>query len=188
MAKETNMYDRYFFQLLDSQPYAALEQIFAHYGGSLEKYIRRFIYDDDDLVKDVLNETLIVIWEKRQLVAKLEAPVYWMQRVAKNKALYYIRGEAKYNKISLDNGLDMASGQCADDIFAYNELEMLILEACEELPPQDRELVIKSKFEGRSNKELMATYGMAEQTVKNKLSRALKVIRKKLKDLMGLFV
>ncbi|HAF34000.1 MAG TPA: hypothetical protein DCG88_08165 [Sphingobacterium sp.] len=53
---------------------------------------------------------------------------------------------------------------------------------------QDRELVIKSKFEGRSNKELMATYGMAEQTVKNKLSRALKVIRKKLKDLMGLFV
>ncbi|WP_448137460.1 sigma-70 family RNA polymerase sigma factor [Sphingobacterium siyangense] len=188
MAKETNMYDRYFFQLLDSQPNAALEQIFAHYGGSLEKYIRRFIYDDDDLVKDVLNETLIVIWEKRQLVAKLEAPVYWMQRVAKNKALYYIRGEAKYNKISLDNGLDMASGQCADDRFAYNELEMLILEACEELLPQDRELVIKSKFEGRSNKELMATYGMAEQTVKNKLSRALKVIRKKLKDLMGLFV
>ncbi|HBI86829.1 MAG TPA: sigma-70 family RNA polymerase sigma factor, partial [Sphingobacterium sp.] len=81
MAKETNMYDRYFFQLLDSKPNAALEQIFARYGGSLEKYIRRFIYDHDDLIKDVLNETLIVIWEKRQLVAKLEAPVYWMQRV-----------------------------------------------------------------------------------------------------------
>jgi len=188
MAKETNTYDHYFFRLLDLQPNVALEQIFAHYGGSLEKYIRRFIYNDDDLVKDVLNETLIVIWEKRQLVAKLEAPVYWMQRVAKNKALYYIRDDAKYNKISLDIGLDIDSGQCADDRFAYNELEMLILEACEELPPQDRELVIKSKFEGRSNKELMTTYGMAEQTVKNKLSRALKVIRKKLKDLMGLFV
>lgn len=185
MGRNSGHSDAELFRQLVDQPEKALEAIYDRYGGLLIAYLRNFIRNDDDLIKDVLSESLVVVWKKRGEVAKKKKPLEWMMRVAHNIALYRIREEAKRGTEPLDGYLGMAGGSRADGELERRELDRIIRQAAESLTPKERMVFLRIKMDGATHRELMTRCGMAEQTVKNLLARATKKIRKSLKGMLG---
>lgn len=185
MGRKPGHSDAELFRQLVDQPDRALEAIYDRYGGLLMAYLRNFIRKDDDLIKDVVSETLMVVWKKREEAAEKKRPLEWMIRVAHNIALYRIREETKRGTEPLEGYVWVADSNHADSELESRELYRLIRQAAEMLTPKERMVFFLIKMEGMTNRELMKRHNMAEQTVKNLLTQALKKIRKSLKDVLG---
>uniref|UniRef100_F4CEI9 RNA polymerase, sigma-24 subunit, ECF subfamily n=1 Tax=Sphingobacterium sp. (strain 21) TaxID=743722 RepID=F4CEI9_SPHS2 len=185
MGRKPGHSDAELFRQLVDQPEKALEAIYDRYGGLLRAYLRNFIRNDDDLIKDVVSEALVVVWKKREEAAEKNKPLEWMMRVAHNIALYRIREETKRGTEPLDGYIWLAGGSHADGELEGRELDRLIRQAAETLTPKERMVFLLIKMDGMTNRELMKRHNMAEQTVKNLLAQALKKIRKSLKDVLG---
>lgn len=169
------------------RPGGALEAVYARYRRPLLRYVRSVMGDsvDDELVKDVVSETLIVLWEDWEKISGLEEPYFWMMRVAKNKALHRLREAERHRKVPLDGYEDIPADERADRELLKAELKQLIEQACETLTPAERAIFVGSKIEELTNEELEKRYKLAKQTVRNRLSQALRKVRVALSELLG---
>lgn len=175
------------FKDLVERPKEAMQEIHELYRDTLYAFVRLYL-QDDDLIDDVIQETLLVVWSKRADAVKLEKPYFWMQRIAKYQAIQKIREMQKHNKVPLEESCELSERDKADAMFMLKEIEQQIQEAMEGLTPIEREIFMESRFGGCSNQEMADRHNLAEQTVKNKLSKALKIIRERLKHLLTLFI
>ena len=175
------------FKDLVQCPEKAMEAIFECYEAELYQYVKKFI-SDDDIIKDVIQETLIALWKQKEKIAVLDTPFFYMLRIAKYQALSIVRELQRKNTFPLEENYDVPGTDKADGKLRLQEIDRQIREITDTLTPREREIFIESRFLGLSNKEIMERHNMAEQTVKNYLSRTLKVVREGLKDLLTLFI
>jgi len=171
------------FRLLADEPHVALERIVMRHGAQLRKRIELYVRDDEELVKDVLSETLIAIWTDREKVACMKDPFAWTMAVAKNLALYRIRGAYRHIKVSVEGIHHLADGLQADTDLHYKELRERLLQATEGLTHKEREVVIDAKLHEMNNKELAEAHDVTVQRAKNILSSAMKKLRQLLRDI-----
>ncbi len=168
------------FDRLVESPNEALLEIYAQYGSLMRNSARALLDMDEVAVEELIWETLEVVEQKAEEVMACEKPLGWMLRVLQLKALNRARKKRMQKQVSLDEVTEMSGVEWADDNLKYKELMQLIIEASEFLTPREREVFLQVKVEERSIKEVMEMYGMAEQTVKNTLSRAVSKIREHL--------
>lgn len=174
--------DREPFKRLNDEPDLALKLITKRYGKQLMKRIKYLVADNDELVKDIVQETLVVLWTDREKVSKMKDPFVWMMVIAKNTALSKLRNEHQDLRVSIKDVENVASISRADTELNYKEtLENIVLNASK-LTPKEQEILIDSKLGGMENKELEEKYGLAPQRIKNLLSSGLKKIRQLLRD------
>ncbi len=189
MGKSNPDNDTTYFRLLLVQPEKAIAAIEARYGERLKIYVQVYFQQDTEFTNTVISETLIIVWQKREQVARLDKPYFWMQRVAENQALYLLRKESKHNNVALeDEYLEMAGEEHADRILRAKEIEEIINEALDTLPRREREIFRAARFDELSNQEVMQKFNLTEQTVKNTIYRATKKLRRMLKNVLSLFV
>ncbi len=60
----------------------------------------------------------------------------------------------------------------------YNESNLMLIEAINQLPARCKEIFIKCRLEGVSYKDASVQLGIAESTINNQMVKALKYIRK----------
>lgn len=172
------------FKLLLKDPDRALKEIIKQHGAQLKRRIELTIGKDEVLVKDVINETLICLYVKREEVVCLDKPSAWMMIVAGNIALSLRRGEHSALKIAIDDLLlDPSDSVWADTELCYKELHERFMKATEQLTPRERDMVIDAKLHGKDNDELSRIHGVSLQHAKNLLSSGLKKIRHILRDI-----
>lgn len=189
MGKSNPDNDTTYFRLLLVQPEKAIAAIYDRYGKRLRKYLFVFCQQDKDFIQTVILETLTILWDKKKEVALYEKPYFWMQRVAEIQALYLLRKEGKHNHVELeDKYLEMAGDDHADRQLRAKELEEMINEALDNLPPREREIFRASVLDELSNQEVMQKFNVAEQTVKNTIVRAKKKVMRMLKHMLSMFV
>jgi|SRR5690606_5258474 len=189
MGKSRPDNDNTYFRLLLVQPEKAIAAIYDRYGKRLRKYLFVFCQQDKDFIQTVISETLTILWDKKKEVALYDKPYFWMQRVAEIQALYLLRKEGKHNHVELeDKYLETAGDDHADRQFRAKELEEMINEALDNLPPREREIFRASMLDELSNQEIMQKFNVAEQTVKNTIVRAKKKVMRMLKHMLSMFV
>lgn len=189
MGKSNPDNDTTYFRLLLVQPEKAMAAIYDRYRRRLGKYVYVYCQQDEDFIQTVISETLTILWEKRNEVAVYDKPYFWMQRVAEIQALYLLRKEGKHNHVELeDKYLETAGDDYADRKLRAKELEEMINEALDNLPPREREIYRASMFDELSNQEVMQKFNVAEQTVKNTIVRAKKKVMRMLKHMLSMFV
>src|SRR5690606_14181672 len=115
----------------------------------------------------------------------LEEPYLWMMRVAKNKALHRMREADRHRKVPLDGYEDLPADERADGELPQAELEQPKEQACETVTPAERSIFVGSKIEELTNEELEKRYKLAKQTVRNRLSQALRKVRVALSELLA---
>ncbi|PVD50003.1 sigma-70 family RNA polymerase sigma factor [Terrimonas sp.] len=149
-------------------------------------YIKNYIRNDEELIKDVFTETMMVLWMQRMEAAQKEKPLSWLLKIAHNIAVDKIKLQKKY----YTEPLEQHFSSLADDDHAAGEterkaLEALFRKAMDRLPPQERNVLLLSRIEELSNKEIALRYKVSVQTIKNQLSRALKKIRRYMRDALN---
>lgn len=169
------------FKLLIDDPDLGLRLIIGLHGPELVKQISRCIQNDDELVKDVYQLTLIAIWTDNKKIGELEDPFAWIMVIARNTALSTLRSERIRQKEPIEDHENLRSSEQADTALVYKEtLDELLLHA-KQLTPREEEVFIASKVDGMNNKELEKVHNLKAQRVRNLLSSAQKKIRKLLK-------
>ncbi|HAE68875.1 RNA polymerase sigma factor [Sphingobacterium multivorum] len=169
------------FEILVNEPDRGLKLIMAKHGSQLKKRIRNVVNNDDELVKDVISETLTVLFVEREKIALRKEPFVWMMVIAKNISLKMLRQEKRDRKVPIDELRNVPHADDSDRNLNYRELLDVVLLKSEQLTPMERKILIDAKVNGLDNKELENRHGLRPQRVRNLLSSALAKIRQLLR-------
>ncbi len=137
------------------------------------------IVRDEDLAKDIVQESLIKAWEKRNelnLIHNLEA---WCMQVTKNKALDKLRSKHLKRTDLFEVQFDTRKERDTPYVvMERNDVLARIKGLIAELPERQREVMQLRDIEGFTYKEIAETLEIDINLVKTNLFRA----RRKLKE------
>ncbi len=137
------------------------------------------IVRDEELAKDIVQECLIKVWEKRSDVDQIQNLEAWCMQITRNKALDKLR--SKHVKKTDLFEVEFDTRKERDTPFVVTEREDLmsrIKDLIEALPNRQREVMQLRDIEGLSYKEVAESLDIDINLVKTNLFRA----RRKLKE------
>jgi RNA polymerase sigma-70 factor, ECF subfamily len=143
-------------------------------------YAYRF-FQDEESAEDVVQKTLIKVWEQRSKITKIQSLSSFLYRSVHNHSI----NELKHRQVvdrhsdSLKVELDAAAFDDVDD--EYEErISKTLLNAIESLPPKKREIFKLKYFKGLKHKEIADLLGISYRTVETHIVKGLQKLRDEL--------
>lgn len=156
---------------------AAFRQLFHHYNRLLRPFVIK-LTKSDFAAEEVLQEVFLKIWLHREKLASVENPKAYIVRIVSNESLSYLRLQAKNNRLFDEiRHLGTTGYSSPEQTLTCRETEQLIREAVEQLPPACQQVYRLSRDEDQRIPEIASTLNLSDNTVKNQLVKALKIIR-----------
>ena len=129
---------------------------------------------DIDASEDVVQEAFGLLWEKLSAGEKVVNQKGYLYSIVKNRSLDILRKKGSVGEaISLDGSVDNIEEPTVEDA----ELEARLWTAIDTLPEKCREIFLMSKRDGLRQEEIASELGISLQTVKNQVSKALKILK-----------
>lgn len=147
-----------------------------------------FTVRDADLAHDVVQETFLRLWHHRARLDPGLPILPYLFRISSN----IVRDLARHRNVRrrYEEDLPSLSPSAHDhpeDALQLNMLEERLAMIVEtKLPEKCRQIFLLSRIEGMSYNEISAHLGIAVKTVENQIARALRILRRHLKDFRGL--
>lgn len=165
------------FRRIGESDESAFALIFHQYKSALFDYGMK-ITKSHTAAEELVQECFVKLWLGRQNLPAIDNPVGYLHMMARNAGIDYLR------RLSLDASLQKKvwAGISESDNptlqkVQVSETQRLIDEAVAQLPPQQREVFLLSRYEGLNYEQIGEQLGIAGNTVKNHLVKALKFIR-----------
>lgn len=158
----------------------AFEFLFNSYYPRLRGYATRFV-KDDEMVRDIIQESFLKFWEKRDLIeaVSLSSLLFAMVR---NACLNYLKHQQLVEQHSLEY-LDATDGR--EELYywdfnlnpeyslLYKELQEQINLVMNDLPPRCREVFEMSRFKKMKNREIADALQISTTSVEKHIAKAL---------------
>lgn len=145
----------------------------------LFRYAIRILKNEDE-AKDVVQETLIKVWDKRDQMHTYKNMEAWCMRVARNLALDKLKSKHK-KTVELNEAYSMESKQQTPYMATENSDTMVTLQKCiDQLPKMQKEALQLRDIEGFTYQEISEILKQNINTVKVNLFRARKQVREQL--------
>ncbi len=150
----------------------AFEKLFQKYHKKLYAFLFHLLHSKED-AEEIVQETFIKIWEKREDFIEGYSFDSFLFTVAKNAFLNLNRKKIN-RKVFEDhlNFLDEISSGRADDYVIFKETKEIINTIIEGLPPKRKEIFFLRKIEGLSRKEIAEKLDISIITVDSQLMKA----------------
>ncbi|HVI47625.1 MAG TPA: sigma-70 family RNA polymerase sigma factor, partial [Chitinophaga sp.] len=134
--------------------------------------------DAGEISKDVLQDLFISLWEKRHSLVLQESLKSYLFQAARHKIIDIYRKNATYRKYlqQLIEHFDAQPHSIIDTVDNKSRTQDLF-EAINHLPDRMKEIFMLSRFENLSIEQISAHLGLSQQTVKNQITKALKILR-----------
>lgn len=168
------------------------EKIFKSHFISLCYFAQKLI-GDPDTSRDVVHGVLLNLWERRNEI-DFDSPIKpYLYTSVRNRCLNYIRDRKKFipGDASVETGgvSVHSKDQTVNSIsMEEQETEKEIQQAIAELPEKCREIFELNRFEGLKYQEVAKKLGISVKTVEAQMSKALRILRERLKDYLILLV
>jgi RNA polymerase sigma-70 factor (ECF subfamily) len=150
----------------------------------VEKYMQRAYYialgfvRDPDTAMDISQMAFIKAYKNLKRF-DLERPFFpWFYRILRNLSLDHIKRAKRLGEIPLEDVQILTDGR--ED----RDMKEALWKAIEELPTEQREIIVLRYFEGLSYKEIAETVGKPIGTVMSSLHYS----KRKLKSILGEFL
>lgn len=172
--------DEELVQLLKNDHAAAFDGVYNRYWKTLY-YAAYNRVNDEDAAKDIVQNVFIEVWQKRNTLEITSTLKQYLHGAVKMKVLHHYRSE-NIKQQAFDNAVEritemMHSNQ---NLSAYFDLERIVSDEVNEMP-----LNMKNSFllrsDSRSVKEIAGNLDLAEQTVSNNITEALKRLKKRIR-------
>ncbi len=133
------------------------------------------------MAEEMAQDVFVKVWLKREKLAGVDNFEGYLFIIARNHIFNTFRRKIKFEAFT-DHLLDYAQATVAatdtpDKQLLCNELEKLVEEAVEQLPPQQRTVYCMSRQQGLSQEEIANTLHISRHTVKSHMNKALHIIR-----------
>lgn len=144
---------------------------------------------DNNQAKDMAQEIFCDIWQRRKEI-KINHPKAFLRRAVVNKCLATIRKNSRIDYSDETSSFDIQSKKYVDEEISFNEVNQILKRVVESLPDRCKEIFKLSRFEQLSHKEIAAQLDISVKTIENQMTKALKIVRKELKEhgLLGIII
>ena len=137
-----------------------------------------------EMAEEIVQEVFLKIWQMREHLSPEYSFRSFLFTIAKNKFLNDLRNRLtllSYDEYitQLDDATERGENSIESE-FNFNELNEQVLQSKDKLSKRQKMIFEMSKEEGLSNQEIALKLGISEQSVRNQLSSALKVLREEL--------
>ena len=181
--------EKYLIEKLRNGDEVAFKVIYNRYVPRLYYFVYEYV-PQNDIVENIVQDTFMVLWDKKSTLADNTNLGAYLFTVAKNNCLYKLRDNrykqklfesSDINEPELKANLD-ALNTLDTSLFTFMEIEQIIENTLMQLPPQCRTVFSLSRFEEKKNKEIALELGISVKAVEGHISKALKLFRISLKD------
>ena len=175
MQNEKEILDR-----LRNADHLALKEIYEFYIHKLHRFVSTYIQDKEQ-VKDIVQQTFIKIWEKKETIDLSKSFKAFVFTIAYRNVIDYVRRketmaiENKSDKLYYDESF--ISLDSAEDILKRHDLESIYAKALDTLTPKKKEIFILSRHDGLSNKEIANKLGISIKTVEYHITDILSALK-----------
>ncbi|MCA9483597.1 MAG: sigma-70 family RNA polymerase sigma factor [Nitrospina sp.] len=138
-----------------------------------------------DYAEEIVQNVFLKIRESKSLPRKISNPRAFIFKIAGNLALDALRQEKKRAQILSQNFAvesPLQSTRSEEASFELNEQMRFLMETIEELPPRCQEVLLLSKFEGLTYREIASRLGISIKGVEQHMTLALKRCRSALEQ------
>lgn len=183
---ETISVDALFWKIALKDDEEAFHTLFVNFFPSLTVFAKRYI-QDLETCEDIVQDSFLKIWINRKKLDITTSARNFLITTVKNNCIDYIRKketEARYQEASQLNRNNLYSD---DDVLALSELEVMLNAALEKLPEKIRLAFEKNRFEGKTYREIAEESNISVKTVESYMTRALRTLRKELKDYLPFY-
>ena len=136
---------------------------------------------DEAASEDVAQEVFIEAWKGLRQLRNASSFLPWLRQLSRNIALHHVRSRTRaVAQAPLDDALlDRVADPRAHDgeALVRTEEQRALEQALDALPDEAREWVLLYYREGQSTSQVAALFGLSEEAVRQRLSRARKRIR-----------
>jgi len=165
----------------------AFESLFFGYYPKLSVFARKYV-TDLDTAKEIVQNYFVDLYEKREQLDIQTSLNNYLYSSVRNRCLNYLHQQ----KLHSDHKeqLKLFIEESENDLFQKieaTELEYKIWEEVSGLPEQCKIIFKLSRKEGLKNKEIATRLEISIRTVETQISKALKVLRKNLKQYLKIF-
>ncbi|HEY9049121.1 MAG TPA: RNA polymerase sigma-70 factor [Ohtaekwangia sp.] len=172
--------DRDIINAIQSGNKDAFEQVFHACYENLCQYACTIVKDMDE-AEDIVQSMFLKIWEKREELTIQQSIRSYLFRAVYHQCINTLEHKViklKHQEYGLQQGIH-ASQQ--PEVFP-EELSESIRAAIDELPEQCRNIFVMSRYEELRYAEIAKKLNISVNTIENQISKALRILRLKLKD------
>ncbi len=139
--------------------------------------------DDRSLVEDIVQESYIILWEKRSEIfhTKEDLRKYLLATV-RNRTISYLRS-IKIKQVDLNDSLAEIPQPNDEELFDDEELSIRISKAIKKLPNKCHEIFLMAYLENCTYKDIAKQLSISKNTVKTQMAIAYRILREELKEL-----
>ena len=185
--------EKIIFEKLRKGDEAAFKVIYNKYVPRLYYFVLEYM-PQNDLVENIVQDTLMTLWDKKATLTDNTNISAYLFTVAKNNCLYRLRDQRYAQKLfdSTDlHNLELCANLDAlesldTSLLTFSEIEKIIKNTLEQLPPQCRVVFQMSRFDDKKYKEIAEELNISVKAVEGHITKALKLFRTNLKDYLPL--
>lgn len=176
------------FPSLSSGGDPALPDLYGQHAAALLTHLRANVNSKED-AEDLLLDVFIAALERDSLQGlSTEEQRLWLWRVARNKLVDYYRRQVRRQHLPLEEAsemLDQNNEHAPEWAALHNEKHRGLLEAIEELPPLQKEVILLRFVNELRSPEIARILGKRDTTIRMILSRALNKLRTTIEKRLG---
>ena len=143
---------------------------------------------DEELARDIVQETMISIWQKIRSIKSPESFRTWVYRVAVNKCYDCLRKRKHDGEVRMDDNAwallaNRLSGEETTEL-DNSEIALIINTLTDKLSPRQKTVFVLAELEEMTNEEIAAVTGISRTLVKANLYHSRKKMAELLKNLI----
>lgn len=172
------------------------EEIYVSYFSRMKCFAQEYVLSEEEaenIVQDVFTE----LWENKKLLTYNINLVAFLFTSIKNRCIDYLRHKIVVREVisqmqeeyQVTLKAKLASLELFDQsLLSQQDIEKIISEAINSLPEKCREIFIRSKIEGKKQKEIAVEMNLSLKTVENQMNIAYRKLKSELKDYLPLLI
>lgn len=164
------------------------DKIYVLYYSRMFRFAKEYVLFDED-AENIVQDVFLLLWEKRGVLDIQISLVSYLFALVKNKSLDYLRHKVIADEYKQELSAKLTALELLNYSFTSDEeIEQILMTAINKLPERCRQVFLKSRIEGKRNREIANELNLTVSTVENQMTIALRKLRVELKDYLPLLL
>lgn len=164
------------------------DTIYVTYYFRMFRFAKEYVVFDED-AENIVQDVFLLLWEKREVLDIKVSLLSYLFSLIKNKCLDHLRHRLVVEEYQQEFKAKLSSLESLNYVFNTEEdIDQVLKKAIETLPERCRTIFLKSRLEGKKNREIADELNISVSTVENQITIALKKLKVELKDYLPLFL
>ena len=160
----------------------AFDLVYEKYAGKLYGFTLKYLKSTDE-TEELVQSVFLKVWENHKTLRKESSFKSYLFTIAYNEICNIFRRRSHLQKfIGEQINENSQTSNETEELIDYNSIRETVDQIIAKLPERQRTIFLKSRQEGKSNRDIAIEMGLSSGTVDNYISESLKFIRSNLQN------